>query len=74
VRADIASVIGRPALDRLLDGSRAHAVRRADEMRAATAYLEELGVSARVAAAAAEWLEELVHADAHEAVRLERRE
>jgi hypothetical protein len=74
VRADIASVIGRPVLDRLLDGSHAHAVRRLDELRAATDYLEELGVPARVASAAAEWLEQLARADAHEAVRLERRE
>jgi len=59
VRADIASVIGEPLLERLLAGSRAHAARRVDEMHAAAAYLEELGVTPRVATAAAEWLAEL---------------
>jgi 3-hydroxyisobutyrate dehydrogenase-like beta-hydroxyacid dehydrogenase len=60
VRADLAAVIGEPLLERLLAGSRAHATRRVDEMRAASAYLEELGVPPRVATAAAEWLEQLV--------------
>ena len=59
VRADIASVIGEPLLERLLSGSRDHAARRVDEMKAAAAYLEELGVHPRVATAAAEWLEQL---------------
>jgi 3-hydroxyisobutyrate dehydrogenase-like beta-hydroxyacid dehydrogenase len=59
IRADLASVIGEPLLERLLSGSRAHASRRVDEMRAAAAYLEELGVDPRVASAAAEWLEQL---------------
>jgi 3-hydroxyisobutyrate dehydrogenase-like beta-hydroxyacid dehydrogenase len=59
VRADIASVIGEPLLERLLTGSRAHAARRVDEMHAAVDCLEELGVSPRVAAAAAEWLAQL---------------
>ena len=59
VRADIASVIGEPLLERLLTGSRAHAARRVDEMRAAAEYLDELGVEPRVAAAAAEWLARL---------------
>ncbi len=59
VRADIASVLGGPLLDRLLDGSRAHAARRVDEMRAAGAYLEQLGVEPRISAAAAAWLEQL---------------
>ncbi len=59
VRADIASVIGEPLLERLLSGSRAHAARRVDEMRAAAAYLEELGVAPRVAVAACEWLGQL---------------
>ena len=63
VRADIASVIGEPLLERLLTGSRAHAARRVDEMRAAADYLEELGVSPRVAAAAAEWLAQLRDGD-----------
>jgi 3-hydroxyisobutyrate dehydrogenase-like beta-hydroxyacid dehydrogenase len=59
VDADIASVIGRPLLDRLLSGSRAHAARRVEEMRAAAEYVEELGVPPRVSAAAADWLEQL---------------
>jgi len=59
VRADIAGVIGEPLLERLLSGSRAHAARRVDEMRAAAAYLEELGVEPRVASATAAWLEQL---------------
>jgi 3-hydroxyisobutyrate dehydrogenase-like beta-hydroxyacid dehydrogenase len=53
VHADIASVIGEPLLRRLVEGSHAHAERRAYEMEAAAAYLEELGVEPRVAAAAA---------------------
>ena len=59
VRADIASVIGEPLLERLLTGSQAHAARRVDEMRAAVDYLGELGIRPRVAAAAADWLAEL---------------
>ena len=56
VRADIAGVIGEPLLDRFVEGSRTHAVRRTEEMRAAATYLEELGVPARIAWAAADWL------------------
>lgn len=59
VRGDIAGVLGEPMLDRFLDGSRVHAVRRAEEMRAAAAYLEQLGVPPRVASAAADWLDYL---------------
>jgi 3-hydroxyisobutyrate dehydrogenase-like beta-hydroxyacid dehydrogenase len=59
VRAEIAGVLGEPLLERLLSGSRAHAARRVDEMRAAAAYVEELGISPRVAEAAAGWLQEL---------------
>ena len=46
-------------LDRLVEGSRVHAVRRVEEMAAAVAMLEELGVEPRVARAAGEWLTEL---------------
>ena len=46
-------------VDRLVEGTRAHARRRADEMAAATEQLEELGVPARVAAAARDLLVEL---------------
>jgi 3-hydroxyisobutyrate dehydrogenase-like beta-hydroxyacid dehydrogenase len=59
IRADIASVIGDKLLERLLTGSHTHAARRVEEMRAAVAYVEELGVAPRVATAAAEWLEQL---------------
>jgi 3-hydroxyisobutyrate dehydrogenase-like beta-hydroxyacid dehydrogenase len=59
VRSDIASVLGEPLLERLLEGSRAHAARRVDEMEAAADYVRELGVEPRVALAAAEWLAQL---------------
>ena len=58
-RADMAAVLGEPLLERLLTGSKAHAARRMDEMRAAASYLEELGVEPRVALAAAGWLAQL---------------
>jgi len=59
LHAEIAAVLGEPLLERLLTGSRAHAARRVDEMRAAAAYVEELGVEPRIASAAAAWLEQL---------------
>jgi 3-hydroxyisobutyrate dehydrogenase-like beta-hydroxyacid dehydrogenase len=74
VRADIGAILGEPLLERLLSGSRVHAARRVDEMRAAAAYVEELGVHPRVVSAAAEWLAELADLDPDEAVRLERPE
>jgi 3-hydroxyisobutyrate dehydrogenase-like beta-hydroxyacid dehydrogenase len=46
-------------LRRLIEGSRRHAPRRAEEMAAATAMLEELGVEPRVAAASEAWLRSL---------------
>jgi 3-hydroxyisobutyrate dehydrogenase-like beta-hydroxyacid dehydrogenase len=46
-------------IDRLVEGTHTHARRRADEMAAATEQLEELGVPARVAAAARDLLVEL---------------
>jgi 3-hydroxyisobutyrate dehydrogenase-like beta-hydroxyacid dehydrogenase len=70
-RADIVGVIGEPLLERLLSGSRLHAARRVEEMRAAAAYLTELGVEPRVASAAAELLADL---DSDEPVGLERPE
>jgi 3-hydroxyisobutyrate dehydrogenase-like beta-hydroxyacid dehydrogenase len=67
VRAEIASVLGEARLERLLNGSRAHAARRSEEMRAAAELVEELGVSPRIATAAAEWLEQLrAQASTHE--------
>jgi 3-hydroxyisobutyrate dehydrogenase-like beta-hydroxyacid dehydrogenase len=50
-------------LDRLVDGTHAHATRRADEMAAATEQLEELGVTARIAPAARDLLVELRDAE-----------
>jgi 3-hydroxyisobutyrate dehydrogenase-like beta-hydroxyacid dehydrogenase len=46
-------------LERLIDGSRRHAARRGEEMAAAVAMLEDLGVEPRVSAAAEAWLREL---------------
>ena len=59
VRTDIAGVIGEPLLERFLSGSRTHAARRVDEMTAAAAYVEELGIEPRIASAAAAWLTQL---------------
>jgi 3-hydroxyisobutyrate dehydrogenase-like beta-hydroxyacid dehydrogenase len=56
---EIAEVIGRPLLDRLLEGSRAHAARRVDEMDAAAELLQELGVEPRIARASAQLLSDL---------------
>jgi 3-hydroxyisobutyrate dehydrogenase-like beta-hydroxyacid dehydrogenase len=56
---EIAAVIGEPLLERLVEGSRRHAVRRADEMQAARELLLELGVEPRIAAASASVLAEL---------------
>ena len=43
-------------VERLIEGSRAHAVRRAHEMEEATALLRELRIEPRIAAAAERWL------------------
>jgi hypothetical protein len=47
-------------LDRLVDGSVRHAVRRREEMAAATELLEDLGMSPRIAPAARDVLEALI--------------
>lgn len=44
---------------RLIEGSRTHAARRREEMKAAVAMLDELGVAPRVASAAEQWLNAL---------------
>ena len=49
LESELAEVIGRPLLDRLLEGSRTHAARRVDEMEAACDLLRELGIEPRVA-------------------------
>ena len=50
---------GAATVDRLEEGSRRHARRRAEEMRAAADLLTDLGVPPRVARAAADWLDDL---------------
>ena len=59
LEGEIAEVIGRPLLERLLTGSRTHAARRADEMDAARELLLGLGVEPRIASASAALLAEL---------------
>jgi 3-hydroxyisobutyrate dehydrogenase-like beta-hydroxyacid dehydrogenase len=46
-------------LDRIVDGSHTHAVRRTEEMAAAADLLDELGVPPRIARASRDWLAEL---------------
>ena len=59
LRRELAAVLGEPLLERLLEGSRAHAARRTDEMEAACALLRDLGIEPRIAAASASLLAEL---------------
>lgn len=56
---EIATLIGRPLLDRLLAGSEQHAARRVDEMEAAAELLRELGIEPRIASASASLLSDL---------------
>ena len=58
IAAELAGFDDR-TVDRLVDGTHTHARRRADEMAAATEQLQELGVPARIAAAARDLLVEL---------------
>jgi 3-hydroxyisobutyrate dehydrogenase-like beta-hydroxyacid dehydrogenase len=53
VRADVSTV------ERLITGSRTHAVRRGHEMEAAAQLLDSLGVPARVSRASRDWLRDL---------------
>jgi len=53
LEGEIEALIGRPYLERALEGSRKHAARRVDEMEAARDLLFELGVEPRIAAASA---------------------
>ena len=53
LREQILTVLDEQLLDRLLAGSRQHAVRRVDEMEAASALVAELGLEPHVARAAA---------------------
>ena len=59
LESDIAGVIGEELLQRLVDGSRRHAVRRIDEMEAAAELLVELGVDPQIARASASVLARL---------------
>ena len=54
IKADAAT------LDRLLTGSRVHAVRRVHEMEAAERLLDDLGVPARVTRASRDWLGDMI--------------
>ena len=65
IAAELASFDER-TVDRLVEGTRTHARRRADEMAAATEQLLELGVPARVAPAARDLLVELRDSAAQE--------
>lgn len=62
LRQQLVAVIGAPVLDRLLEGSRMHAVRRVDEMEAARELLLELGIEPRIAVASASLLRALAEA------------
>jgi 3-hydroxyisobutyrate dehydrogenase-like beta-hydroxyacid dehydrogenase len=64
LEGEIAAVIGEPLLERLVEGSRRHAVRRLDEMEAARELLLELGIEPRIAAASAAVLAELAASEA----------
>ena len=56
---EIETMIGRPFLERALEGSRKHAARRVDEMEAARDLLRELGIEPRIAVASAAQLADL---------------
>jgi 3-hydroxyisobutyrate dehydrogenase-like beta-hydroxyacid dehydrogenase len=60
LESEIAAVIGEPLVERMVKGSRRHAVRRVDELQATRELLLELGVEPRIVAASAAVLEELV--------------
>jgi len=59
VIVDELTAANESTLDRLVTGSRAHAVRRTHEMEAAAQLLAELGVPARVTRASRDWLADL---------------
>src|SRR5258708_31097862 len=66
LRENIAEALGAAMVDRLEQGSIRHAVRRADEMAAASELLGELGIPARIAAASRDWLPQLAQEAAGE--------
>jgi 3-hydroxyisobutyrate dehydrogenase-like beta-hydroxyacid dehydrogenase len=53
LRQEISAVIGEPLVERLLEGSRRHAARRTDELKAARTLLVQLGVEPHVTTASA---------------------
>lgn len=60
LREQIAGELGSAELvDRLIDGSRQHAARRAHEMRDCRSYLDELGADAEICEATITWLQRL---------------
>lgn len=64
LRDDIAGVLADASaatVDRLEQGSRRHARRRAEEMSAAGDLLDDLGVPSRIARASQAWLEQLMN-------------
>jgi 3-hydroxyisobutyrate dehydrogenase-like beta-hydroxyacid dehydrogenase len=64
LEGEIAAVIGEPLLERLVEGSRRHALRRVDEMDAARELLLELGVEPQIASASASVLAALAGSQA----------
>ncbi len=70
LRENIAEDLGLAMVDRLEQGSITHAVRRADEMAAASELLGELGIPARIAAASRDWLEQLAREQADRVTHL----
>jgi 3-hydroxyisobutyrate dehydrogenase-like beta-hydroxyacid dehydrogenase len=66
LRADIGATLAAAdasLLDRLVEGSRAHAPRRVEEMAAAVAMLEELDIEPRIASASEAWLRSLARSE-----------
>jgi 3-hydroxyisobutyrate dehydrogenase-like beta-hydroxyacid dehydrogenase len=59
LEGQLEAVIGGQLLERLVEGSRAHAARRVDEMEAARELLLELGIEPRITEASASLLAEL---------------
>ena len=57
---------GEQLLDRWIEGSSTHAVRRGAETAAAAAMLADLGTPARVSEAAAAWHAQLAREEAHD--------
>ena len=68
LHADISATFvnaGDAFIDRLVDGTAKHAVRRAHEMRDAEAMLRELGTPTTMATATAESLERIANVATH---------